>query len=376
MRTPSSPLAHYRALIGSGQVIPDPCQLSAIGALDELWRQLQSNSGPSLWRRLRRAQPERVRGLYIWGSVGRGKTWLMDLFYDHLPGTEKQRIHFHRFMQRIHTSLGQLKDVQNPLVQVAHEWARNCRVLCLDEFFVTDIADAMLLAGLLENLFAQGVTLVTTSNVAPGDLYRDGLQRAKFLPAIALLQRQTRVLHLKGDMDFRLRILEQSEIYHWPLDQQAQENMSDSFQRMAAGCELETSMMINDRPFQALRRGDGIIWFEFRELCEKPRGSSDFIEIARAFNTVMLSNMPQLHEEDSNAARRFIILVDEFYDRGVKLLLSAQTPLESLYTGKRLEFEFARTTSRLTEMQTHHYLARPHLPEPVRASTYRGSPKK
>ena len=357
-----SPLVQYRELIESGHTSPDPHQLSVVTALDDLWHQLQKKPKPSIWRRLTRARPEPVKGLYIWGGVGRGKTWLMDLFYDSLPGVHKQRIHFHRFMQRVHSSLNQLERTQNPLVNVAAEWARSCRVLCLDEFFVTDIADAMLLSGLLENLFSLGVTLITTSNLEPGELYRDGLQRAKFLPAIKLLQRQTRVLQLKGDTDFRLRILEQSEIYHWPLDSQAQENMLKSFQRMAAGCELDSELKINGRPFRAVQRGDGIIWFEFAELCERPCGSHDYIEIARAFNTVMLSNMPQLHEEDSNAARRFIILVDEFYDRGVKLLLSAQTPLGSLYSGTRLAFEFERTTSRLTEMQTHDYLARPHLP--------------
>jgi len=357
----SSPLAHYRELIDSGLASPDPNQLQAVGALDELWHRLQKDTGPSLFRRLKRVPAEPARGLYLWGSVGRGKTWLMDIFYDSLPGPEKLRIHFHRFMHRVHDSLNQLGSIQNPLARIAADWSRNCRVLCLDEFTVTDIADAMLLSGLLENLFASGITLVTTSNLPPGELYRDGLQRAKFLPAITLLQNRTRVVHLKGDLDFRLRILEQSEIFHWPLDEKAHQNLASSFGRMSAGCELENSLWINDRPFQAVRRGDGMIWFEFSELCEKPRGSADYIEIARAFNTVMLSNMPQLQEEDWNAARRFMILVDEFYDRGVKLLLSAQIPVESLYTGKRLAMEFARTTSRLVEMQTHDYLARPHL---------------
>jgi cell division protein ZapE len=356
-----SPLAHYQELIRSGVAVPDSYQLNAVNALNDLWLRLPQKSAPSLLQRLRRRPAEAVKGLYLWGGVGRGKTWLMDIFYDSLQDRNKQRIHFHRFMHRVHGSLGQLDRVQNPLAQIALEWARHCRVLCLDEFIVTDIADAMLLSGLLENLFAAGVTLVTTSNIAPGELYRDGLQRAKFLPAIALLQRQTRVLHLKGATDFRLRILEQSEIYHWPLDHKAHENMVKGFERMAAGCKLDNSLSINDRHFQAVRRGDGIIWFEFSELCEKPCGSGDFIEIARAFNTVMLSNVPRLNEDDWNAARRFMILVDEFYDRGVKLLLSAQTPVESLYTGKRLAMEFERTTSRLVEMQTHNYLARPHL---------------
>ncbi len=358
----SSPLALYQELINIGNISPDDDQLVAVRAFDELWHQLQKGQSPSIWQKLTGRQPEPAKGLYVWGSVGRGKTWLMDLFFDSLPQQAKQRIHFHRFMQRIHTRLNQMESVRDPLAVLAREWAENCSILCLDEFFVTDIADAMILAVLLENLFTQGVFLVTTSNLEPDNLYRDGLQRAKFLPAISLLKEHTRVIQLGGDTDFRLRILEQSEIFHYPLDQQAQANMSLSFERMAAGVELDVNLAINERPFEAVRRGDGMIWFEFSELCEKPRGSNDFIEIARAFNTVMLSNMPQLHEDDANAARRFITLVDEFYDRGVKLLISAQSPIESLYTGKRLSFEFERTTSRLTEMQTHHYLARPHLP--------------
>lgn len=357
----SSPLLQYQELIRCGKVAADPEQLPVIRALDELWQQLQGSGAPSFWQRFGRNQPATPKGLYIWGGVGRGKTWLMDLFYESLPAEDKQRTHFHRFMQRVHDDLHQREGLQNPLAEVAENWSRECRVLCLDEFFVSDIADAMLLSNLLENLFSRGVVLVTTSNSEPDALYRDGLQRAKFLPAIALIKRETRVMHLKGETDYRLRILEQSDIYHWPLDEHAQQNMSSSFDRMAAGCELETGLMVNGRELRAVRRGDGMIWFEFAELCQLPRGTRDFIEIARLFNTVMLSNMPQLQEEDINAARRFIALVDEFYDRGVKLLISAQTAPDLLYTGKRLAFEFERTVSRLNEMQTHHYLARPHL---------------
>jgi cell division protein ZapE len=227
---------------------------------------------------------------------------------------------------------------------------------------VADIADAMLLAGLLESLFARGVTLVTTSNSEPDSLYRDGLQRAKFLPAIELLKQHTRVLRIGGDTDFRLRILEQSEIFHHPLDDSADRVMTTAFERMAAECELNHDLDINGRSFHARRRGDGVIWFEFEELCEKPRGAADYIEIARAFNTVVVSNMPRLAEDDANAARRFITMVDEFYDRNVKLLMSAEAPVNQLYQGSKLAFEFERTASRLTEMQTHDYLARPHLP--------------
>jgi len=358
----NSPLARYQQSVDSGAFTHDPDQLPVVRALDELWQELQRGRGASLIDRLRRQRPAPVRGLYLWGAVGRGKTWLMDLFFDSLPPARRQRIHFHRFMQRIHQGLRDLGRSRDPLDHLASEWAAQADVLCLDEFFVADIADAMLLAGLLESLFARGVTLVTTSNTEPDNLYRDGLQRAKFLPAIELIKQHTRVLRIEGDTDFRLRILEQSEIFHHPLDDSADRAMATAFERMAAECELNHDLDINGRNFHARRRGDGVIWFEFEELCEKPRGAVDYIEIARAFNTVVVSNMPQLAEEDANAARRFITMVDEFYDRNVKLLMSAEAPVNELYQGSKLAFEFERTASRLTEMQSHDYLARPHLP--------------
>jgi len=359
---PHSPLKRYQLLLDSGEYLQDDHQLQAVQALDELWHSLQRQRHPTLLDRIRGKPAEYVKGLYLWGSVGRGKTWLMDLFFDELPVSRKQRVHFHRFMQRIHTSLRKMGNAQDPLPRIAADWAESCSVLCLDEFFVSDIADAMLLAGLFENLFNNGVTLVTTSNIEPDGLYRNGLQRAKFLPAIELIKQNARVMELAGSTDFRLRILEQSEIFHHPLDVAADEVMTAAFNRMAAECELNHELDINGRTFHAQRRGDGIIWFEFSELCEKPRGGIDYIEIARAFNTVVISNMPQLSEEDANAARRFITLVDEFYDRNVKLLMSAAVPIRQLYRGSKLAFEFERTTSRLTEMQSHDYLARPHLP--------------
>lgn len=361
MRTPS-PLLQYRELAANGSFISDPQQERVVSALDELWNALKNQRNPRLIRRVRRNKSQPIKGFYIWGTVGRGKTFLMDLFYEQLPVRRKQRIHFHRFMQRIHHSLREQGNVRDPLPRIAADWARHCSVLCLDEFFVSDIADAMLLGGLFEHLFQQGVTLVTTSNIAPDELYKDGLQRAKFLPAIDLIKQNTRVLELSGKTDYRLRILEQSEIFHFPLDAAADRVMTESFNRMVAECELDHDLQINNRNFHARRRGDGVIWFEFEELCMQPRGSIDYIEIARTFNTVMLSNMPQLAEADSNAARRFITLVDEFYDRNVKLLISADVPIKELYAGKLLGFEFQRTVSRLTEMQSHDYLARPHLP--------------
>jgi cell division protein ZapE len=357
-----SPLKHYQQLVDRGDCSADPDQLRAVTALNELWEELQRQRHPGILHRLRRKHTDYVKGIYLWGGVGRGKTWLMDIFYQYLPAQRKQRIHFHRFMQRVHNDLRARKNVQDPLSLIASDWARTCSLLCLDEFFVSDIADAMLLASLLEGLFRNGVTLVTTSNIEPDGLYRDGLQRAKFLPAIQLLKDHTQVIELTGDIDYRLRILEQSEIYHHPDDSTADRVLTESFNRMAAECEMNHDLDVNGRSFHARRRGDGVIWFDFSELCEKPRGSIDYIELARAFNTVFLSGAPQLGEDQADEARRFITLVDEFYDRNVKLLMSAAVPLNELYTGRKLAFEFKRTASRLTEMQSHDYLARPHLP--------------
>jgi cell division protein ZapE len=298
----------------------------------------------------------------MWGGVGRGKTWLMDLFFDSLPFPDKQRIHFHRFMARVHAALRDKKDARDPLEQIAREWANECRVLCFDEFFVSDIADAMLLAVLMKELFEQNVILVATSNLHPDELYKDGLQRARFLPAINLIKQNTNLIQVDGPVDYRLRILEKSEIYHHPLDAKAKSSLEKSFLHMAGGCELNSSLEFNGRLFQSRMRGDGIIWFDFEELCQKPRSASDYIEISRSFNTVFISGLPVLDESSADAARRFINLVDEFYDRNVKLLISAAAPIEDIYNGERLAFEFQRTASRINEMQSHQYLAKPHLP--------------
>lgn len=359
---PGPILRHYRELVAGGAFDADPDQRTAAEALDALARELLARPKPGVLGRLRGERRRAVRGLYLWGGVGRGKTWLMDLFYDGLALERKERVHFHRFMRKIHDALRDLGQVRDPLQNVADAWSRRCEVLCLDEFFVTDIADAMLLAGLLERLFRNGTTLVTTSNIEPDGLYRNGLQRAKFLPAIDLLKRHTRVLRLAGDTDFRLRILERSEIYHAPLDDAAEAGLQRAFDRIAAESVMNPVLEINGRPFHARRRGDGVVWFEFEELCGKPRGAIDYIELARAFNTVLLSNAPALGDDDADAARRFITLVDEFYDRNVKLLMSAAVAVDALYRGRKLAFEFQRTASRLTEMQSHDYLARPHLP--------------
>jgi cell division protein ZapE len=359
---PDTPLSIYRSRINGGQFKSDPEQLKAVEQLDRLWYELVKPSKKSLWNVVTGTSPLVPRGIYLWGDVGRGKTWLMDLFFEAIPFEQKQRIHFHRFMASVHQGLRQYENSQDPLKKVSRDWAKDRRLLCLDEFFVSDIADAMLLASLLEGLFEQGVVLVATSNFPPDGLYRDGLQRARFLPAIELIKNQCQVLQLDGETDYRLRILKRSELFHFPLDEQADTILRESFVQMAAGCELATELEINGRQFLSKMRGDGVIWFDFKELCEKPRSTGDYIEISRSFNTVFISGLPVLGPSNADAARRFIHLVDEFYDRNVKLLISSAAAIEGIYTGDRLAFEFQRTVSRLNEMQSHHYLAKPHLP--------------
>lgn len=357
----------YLGLIESGRYLPDPHQERAVRRLDALATELQVREHSrgfmrGLLRPLIRRGTEGVRGAYLQGGVGRGKTWMMDLFFETLAIETKRRVHFHRFMQRVHSELVELGNVSDPLPRIVGKWAATCSLLCLDEFFVSDIGDAMVLSGLLAALFEQGVTLVTTSNTAPDDLYKNGLQRARFLPAIDLIKIHTELIRVEGEADHRLRILERSETYHTPLDPQADIVMKEGYERIACGSDGNAEFEINGRGVYAIRRSDGVAWFEFRELCEKPIGSADYIELARAFNTILVSNVPVLDEAASDAARRFITMIDEFYDRNVKVLISAAAPANELYKGSLLAFEFRRTASRLAEMQTHVYLARPHRP--------------
>ena len=356
------PLIIYESLLTEGGYQVDPAQAHAIKELDRIWMELTAHPVSGWWTKISGNKRKPVAGLYLWGGVGRGKTWLMDMFFDSLPGKDKQRIHFHRFMARVHSALKTRHSTRNPLTEIAREWGKQYRVLCFDEFFVADIADAMLLGGLLQALFAEGVTLIATSNVNPDDLYRDGLQRAKFLPAIESLKEHSLCLHVDGERDFRLRLLQRSEIFLQPLNGYAQNSLGKAFERMSGGCSLQPSLKVNGRTLTARQRGDGIIWFNFKELCQQATSPADYIEIARAFNTVLLSGVPKLDESNADATRRFINLIDEFYDRNVKMLISAAKPVDDLYTGNRLAFEFQRTASRLTEMQSNEYLAKPHLP--------------
>lgn len=321
------------------------------------------------WRATAEPDVRGVEGLYLWGGVGRGKTLLCDLFFEHLPFEDKTRLHFHRFMQRIHADLRALGRVDEPLPKIADDWAGRARLLLLDEIHVNDITDAMLLGGLLTALFRRGVTLVTTSNVPPDGLYRDGLQRARFLPAIAQIQRHTTVLEMPGEEDYRLRLMESEPIYvvgtraaDGHMDGTTQTKMREHYERLGNGAEATpSSVSVNERELPVRGAQGDVVWFDFETLCATPRSTGDFSEIANDFSTVLISGVPVLDRYRDDEARRFVNLVDEFYDRGVKLVVSAEAEAEALYTGERLAFEFTRTASRLSEMRTHDYLASPHL---------------
>lgn len=337
----------------------DPAQARAVEALQQMFDELVVKRPR---KRLGKLRWPRVDGLYLWGSVGRGKTWLMDLFCESLPFSRKRRTHFHRFMLEVHARRQQHRDEQDPLARIADDIAAETRVLCFDEFFVSDIADAMILGRLTEVLFERGVTLVATSNVPPRDLYRDGLQRERFLPAIERIERNCRVMQLDSPTDYRLRALTRAEIYHHPSDAAAEDNLAAWFAELAPEEGHAGKLTIEGRPIAARRLAEGVAWFDFSALCATARAAADYIELARTHHSVLLSRVPQLTPDDEDTARRFITLVDEFYDRGVKLILAADVPREQLYAGKRLGFEFQRTLSRLQEMQSQEYLARPHLP--------------
>lgn len=304
-----------------------------------------------------------VRGLYLWGGVGRGKSFLMDAFFSSVPFEHKKRVHFHRFMQEVHAELDTIKHHADPLVIVAQRIAQQARLLCFDEFHVSDIADAMLLGRLLRELLQQGVLLVATSNHAPDELYMHGLQRSRFLPAVALLKERLEVVEIDTGIDYRLRMLERVRAYHFPLDEAAEADLAGSFSSLAGEeGEAPVSLEIEGRRIATKCTASGVVWFKFRTICGAPRGQADYIEIARRFHTVLISGIPQMAPEQAAEARRFTWLVDEFYDRRVKLIVSAQVPPQELYPGGPHAEEFGRTISRLSEMQTRQYLAQPHLP--------------
>jgi cell division protein ZapE len=349
----------------------DAAQLAAVERLEALRARLAraARREAGVWWRLGvalgRVRPRRaLRGLYLWGGVGRGKTLLMDLFCAALE-VPARRTHFHRFMSDVHARLKALRPLalEDPLARIAADLAAETRVLCFDELYVSDIADAMLLAGLFSGLVERGVTLVVTSNLPPPELYKDGLQRSRFLPAIALLERTTLVLEVDGGVDYRLRQLERAPLYVEGAGATADALLAERFAAIAGEAGVASGTIdIEDRAVPVRRRAGGTIWFDFAALCAGPRATADYIEIARQYHTVLVSAVPVFTSATDDEARRFVALVDEFYERSVKLVLSAAAAPERLYAGERLAREFQRAASRLAEMQSRDYLARPHRP--------------
>jgi cell division protein ZapE len=342
---------------------PDQAQLRAIRLLDSLYYKLITTRPRSNWiQRLRKPSVDTLSGYYLWGSVGTGKTVLMDMFHRCLPAGFAQRIHFHRFMQSVHDRKNEIRGQQDPLGIVATDIASELKVLCLDEFSVTDITDAMILYGLLDHLFRRGVVLVTTSNTKIDDLYRDGLQRTRFLPAIDLLKKHTDEIHIDGGSDYRMEYLQDDAIFHCPSGENADAELARCFERLAGPVDENiTTLSIFGRSIDVIAIGSGVAWFDFQSLCRTNRSKSDYIEIARQFHTVLISNIPQMDAAMDDACRRFIELVDELYDRNVNLIVSSATQPDRMYVGKRLADPFLRTASRLNEMRSRAYLSKPHL---------------
>ena len=372
--SPMTPTMRYQQALADGNYQPDDVQKLAVERLDKIYHQLTNstlvtpNEKPSgffsrlLGKNASNKSIEPAQGLYMWGGVGRGKTWLMDMFYESLPGDRKLRLHFHRFMKKVQEDLMALQGQENPLDIIADEFKKQTDVLCFDEFFVSDITDAMILGTLLEGLFARGITLVATSNIIPDNLYRNGLQRARFLPAIEQIKKYCDVMNVDAGIDYRLRTLTQAHLFLSPINAQNRQHLDDVFVKLAGKQgAINPVLEVNHRKMQVLRSSEGVLAVEFKVLCEEPRSQNDYIYLSNCYHTVLLYDVPVMGTKDENPARRFLALVDEFYERKVKLVINAEVPMESLYQGQLLAFEYQRCLSRLQEMQSEEYLKIPHL---------------
>jgi cell division protein ZapE len=350
----------YHAVLKERGYVADTAQLAAVERLERMNQELRafkarrSNALKKLINR-----PDVPRGVWLYGGVGRGKSFLMDCFYGAVPVVRKTRLHFHEFMRGVHRELDELKGVANPLDEVARRIARRYRLVCFDEFHVSDIADAMILERLMRGLFDNGVTFVITSNYKPDGLYPDGLHRDRILPAIALLNANLDVLNVDVGTDYRRRSMEQVQAYHAPLGAAADSALRQAFAAVADTRDQDPRLMIENREIRALRRAGGVVWFDFKTLCGGPRSQNDYLEIAQQFHTVVLSDIPRMSAAMSSEARRFVWLIDVFYDQKVKLLMSAECPPEELYTAGAMAGEFHRTVSRIVEMQSREYLEAP-----------------
>ncbi|EDU6363918.1 AFG1 family ATPase [Salmonella enterica subsp. enterica serovar Florian] len=370
-----SPTSRYLQALNEGTHQPDDVQKKVVDRLETLYQALTAKKPSAtppggliarLGKLLGKNEPDAqipVRGLYMWGGVGRGKTWLMDLFYHSLPGERKLRLHFHRFMLRVHEELTALQGQIDPLDIIADRFKTETDVLCFDEFFVTDITDAMLLGGLMKALFARGITLVATSNIPPDELYRNGLQRARFLPAIDAIKQHCDIMNVDAGVDYRLRTLTQAHLWLTPLNDETRRQMDKLWLALAgAAREHAPTLEINHRSLSTLGVENQTLAVSFATLCVEARSQHDYIALSRLFHTVLLFDVPVMTPLMENEARRFIALVDEFYERHVKLVVSAAALLYEIYQGERLKFEFQRCLSRLQEMQSAEYLKREHMP--------------
>ena len=348
----------YQATLLKRGYQADPAQLAAVGALarcEDEWAAYKARRGNAVTKLL--VRPPIPRGVYMYGGVGRGKSFLMDCFFQSVPLTRKTRLHFHEFMREVHRELQELKGTVDPLDELGRRIARRFRLICFDEFHVSDVTDAMILHRLLAALFANRVSIVTTSNFHPDGLYPNGLHRDRILPAIEMLKDKLEVINVDYGTDYRQRTLEQAKLYHWPLGADADAALTVIFNSLAEAREEDPLLHIEHRELRALRRAGGVVWFDFRTLCGGPRSQNDYLEIAQQFHTVVLSGVPQMPPRLASEARRFTLLVDVLYDRHVKLIVSAAVPADGLYTEGPLAHEFPRTISRLAEMRSAEYLA-------------------
>ena len=348
----------YEAELQTRGYTADPAQLRAVEALERCareWAAYKEKRSNTLKKFIN--HPEIPRGVYMHGGVGRGKSFLMDCFYNAVPLKRKTRLHFHEFMREVHRELSDLKGTVNPLDVLAERMAQRYKLICFDEFHVADITDAMILHRLLAALFENGVGFVTTSNFKPNDLYPGGLHRDRILPAIALLNDKLEVLSVDNGTDYRQRTMETVQMYHCPLGQSADEAMEQAFNALAESHDEDPILHIESRQIRAYRKAGGVVWFDFKTLCGGPRSQNDYLEIASLFHTVFLSNVPYMPVRLASEARRFTWLVDVLYDRRVKLIMSAEVPPEDLYTEGPMSHEFPRTVSRLNEMQSKEFLA-------------------
>ena len=359
-----TPLERYQAALATGDFSEDAVQLAAVTYMDNLYHEIiksQDSSGGGWFSSLFKSKPVMPKGLYMWGGVGRGKTWMMDMFYESLPIKRKMRMHFHHFMQRVLRELVALQGQADPLKKVADIIHQEAVVICFDEFFVSNVSDAMILGDLFSMLFDRGITLVATSNIEPSGLYKNGIHRDRFLPAIAQVEKHTTVMNIDAGIDYRLRLLKQAKLYSSPLTDDTKDWLSERFDTLAGGQTISTSpIVIGGRNIDIIKRTETMLLADFRALCMQPRSAADFIEIANDFDTVMVDNVPALNDTLMDPTRRFIYLVDEFYDRRVKLLIRAEQSILTLYQGEKLAFEIERTRSRLLEMQSEEYLAEEH----------------